>query len=294
MQGEQQLFDSNLRNRQSKREQLDLQVAQLRQEIGGLDFQRTALDDELTLVRTERARMGSLSEKGLIETTRLNTTDREIARMMGSQGEIAASIARAQARISEIELQILSIDDVAYTEAQRELRAAEARIAELRDRLAEVEDRLARTDIRAPVAGTINELSVTTLGGVITPAERLLTIVPADADLKIEFRVATNDIDQINLGQPAKLRFSAFNQRTTPEIDGVVSAISAAATSDPQTGQSFYLAEADVTGDLSVLGPRGLVPGMPVEVFVQTHEQIAIAYFAKPFTDQITRAFREE
>ena len=263
MRGEQQLFDSNLRNRQSKHEQLDLQVAQLRQEIGGLDFQRTALDDELSLVRTERARMGSLSEKGLIETTRLNTTDREIARMMGSQGEIAASIARSQARISEIELQILSIDDVAYTEAQRELRAAEARIAELRDRLAEVEDRLARTDIRAPVAGTINELSVTTLGGVITPAERLLTIVPADADLKIEFRVATNDIDQINLGQPAKLRFSAFNQRTTPEIDGVVSAISAAATSDPETGQSFYLAEADVTGDLSVLGPAASSPECP-------------------------------
>jgi HlyD family secretion protein len=292
--GEQQLFDSNLRNRQSQREQLDLQVAQLREEIGGLQFQRTALDDELELVRAERARMGSLSEKGLIETTKLNTTDREIARMMGNQGEIAASIARSEARISEIELQILSINDIAYTEAQRELRTVEARIAELQDRLAEVVNRLSRTEIRSPVDGTINELSVTTLGGVITPAERLLTIVPKDAELKIEFRVATNDIDQIDVGQPAKLRFTAFNQRTTPEIDGTVSRVSAAATSDPETGQSFYLAQAEMTGDLSALGGRALVPGMPVEVFVQTQEQIAIAYFAKPFTDQIMRAFREE
>lgn len=292
--GEEQLFSSNLRNRQSQREQLDLQVAQLREEIGGLELQGAAVAEELTLVREERTRMGSLADKGLIETTRINSTDREIARMSGSQGEITAGIARAEARISEIELQILSIDDVAYTEAQRELRTIEARIAELDDRLHEVEERLARTEIRSPVAGTVNELSVTTLGGVITPAERLLTIVPKDADLKIEFRVATKDIDQIHVGQAAKLRFSAFNQRTTPEVEAIVSRVSAAATSDPQTGQSFYLAEADMTGDLSVLGERTLVPGMPVEVFVQTAEQIAIAYFAKPFTDQITRAFREE
>lgn len=238
--------------------------------------------------------MDTLAQKGLIETTRINSTDREIARMMGSQGEIVASIARSQARVSEIRLQILSIDDVAYTEAQRELRTVEARLAELRSRLGEVDDRLARTEIRSPVSGTINELTVTTLGGVITPAERLLTIVPEDADLKIEFRVAISDIDQIEVGQPTKLRFSAFNQRITPEIEGVVSRVSAAATSDPDTGQSYYLAEAEVVGDLAVLGNRGLVPGMPVEVFVQTEAQLAIAYFAKPFTDQIVRAFREE
>src|SRR5690606_30607957 len=195
---------------------------------------------------------------------------------------------------SEIRLQILAIDDMAYTEAQRELRTVESNLAELGDRLREIDSRLARTLIRAPVSGTVNELSVTTLGGVITPAERLLTIVPEGADLKIEFRIAINDIDQIRSGQDVRLRFTAFDQRTTPEIPAVVSRISAAATSDPQSGQSYYLAEAAVTGDLSVLGDRGLVPGMPVEVFVQTQEQVAIAYFVKPFTDQIARAFREQ
>ncbi|MBO9589174.1 MAG: HlyD family type I secretion periplasmic adaptor subunit [Devosia sp.] len=292
--GEQQLFESTTRNRESQREQLQLQVSQLEEEIGGLQFQATALADELTLAREERDRMGSLSEKGLIETTRLNVADRELARMLGSQGELTASIARSNARISEIKLQILAIDDVAYTEAQRELRAVTANIAELNDRLVAVEDRLERTLIRAPVSGSVNELAVTTLGGVVGSAERLLTIVPDNADLSIEFRVAINDIDQILPGQEVKLRFSAFDQRTTPEIPAVVSRISAAATSDPQSGQSFYVAEASVTGDLSVLGNRGLIPGMPVEVFVQTQEQVAIAYFVKPFTDQISRAFREQ
>ncbi|WP_449394708.1 HlyD family type I secretion periplasmic adaptor subunit [Devosia riboflavina] len=294
LQGEQQLFESTTRNRLSQREQLQLQVSQLEQEIGGLQFQATALADELALAREERDRMGSLSQKGLIETTRLNVADRELARMLGSQGELTASIARSNARISEINLQILAIDDVAYTEAQRELRAVTANIAELNDRLVAVEDRLDRTLIRSPVNGSVNELAVTTLGGVIGSAERLLTIVPDDADLSIEFKVAINDIDQILPGQEVKLRFSAFDQRTTPEIPAVVSRISAAATSDPQSGQSYYTAEASVTGDLSVLGDRGLIPGMPVEVFVQTQEQVAIAYFVKPFTDQISRAFREQ
>jgi HlyD family secretion protein len=292
--GEQQLFESTTRNRESQREQLQLQISQLEQEIGGLQFQATALADELALAREERERMGSLSEKGLIETTRLNVADRELARMLGSQGELTASIARSNARISEINLQILAIDDVAYTDAQRELRTVTANVAELNDRLVAVEDRLDRTLIRAPVSGSVNELAVTTLGGVIGSAERLLTIVPDNADLSIEFHVAVKDIDQILQGQDVKLRFSAFDQRTTPEIPAVVSRISGAATSDPQSGQSYYVAEAKVTGDLSVLGNRGLVPGMPVEVFVQTQEQVAIAYFVKPFTDQIARAFREE
>ncbi|MET0440229.1 MAG: HlyD family type I secretion periplasmic adaptor subunit [Devosia sp.] len=292
--GEQQLFDSTMLNQKSLRSQLELQVAQLREEIAGLDYQDDALKEELTLVREERTRMSELAGKGLIETTRINATDRELARMMGSEGEIAASIARANARISEIELQILAIDQTGGMEALRELRTVDARLAELHDRLTEVDARQARTIIRSPVSGTVNEVAVTTLGGVITPAEKLMTIVPTDADLKIEFRLATNDIDQLRLGQPVKLRFSAFNQRTTPEIAGVVTRISAAATTDPQSGQSYYLAEADPTDDLAQLGPTGLVPGMPVEVFVQTEEQVAIAYFAKPFTDQITRAFREE
>lgn len=292
--GEQKLFESTTRNRRSQREQLQLQVSQLQEEIGGLQFQATALADELKLAREERDRLGALSDKGLIEATRLNAADRELARMLGSQGELTANIARSTARISEINLQILAIDDVAYTEAQRELRTVAANIAELHDRLLEVDDRLRRTLIEAPVSGSVNELAVTTLGGVIGPAERLLTIVPDDADLTIEFRVAINDIDQILPGQEVELRFSAFDQRTTPEIPAVVSRVSAAATTDPQTGQSYYTAEAQVTGDLSVLGVRGLVPGMPVEVFVQTQEQVAIAYFLKPFTDQISRAFREE
>lgn len=294
LQGEQQLFDSTRRNRNSQREQLLLQVAQLEQEIGGLHSQADALADELALATEERGRLDSLSAQALIEQTRINAADRELARMLGSQGALTASIARSNARISEVRLQILAIDDLASTESQRELRSVSANVAEVSDRLAEVTERLGRTLIRAPVSGTVNELAVSTLGGVVSPAERLLTIVPEDADLRIEFKIAVNDIDQILLGQEVRLRFSAFDQRTTPEIPALVSRVSAAALTDQQSGSSYYIAEAEVIGDIDQLGERGLIPGMPVEVFVTTQEQPAIAYFVKPFTDQVARAFREE
>jgi HlyD family secretion protein len=230
----------------------------------------------------------------LIEGSKAYAIDRERIRMMGELGAVEANTARAEGRISEIELQILAVEDAARTEAQRELRSLEASISELDERRRAIADRLANMEIRSPIAGVINELNVTTVGGVITPAEALVTVVPDDADLKVEFRMRTMDVDQIGVGQPVKLRLSAFNQRTTPEIDGIVAHVSAASQRDTATGETFYLGEVEITGDLAALGGMKLVPGMPVEVFVQTEEMTAISYLAKPFTDQMARAFREE
>lgn len=292
--GERQLFEGNVRDHRSQKEQLSLQGMQLQEEVNGLSFQKTAVLAELDLTLSDRERLQTLAAGQLIEATRLTEVDREVARLRGKQGEIEAALARAQSRISEVEVQMLALDSTKRTEAQRELRGVEAQTAELRERLFAVDDRLARTRIVAPVSGTVNEFNVSTLGGVISPAEKLATIVPEEAELMIEFRVAVNDIDQIEVGHPAKLRFSAFNQRTTPELPGRVTRVSAAAQYDNQTGENYYLAQVAVDQATNRLGERTLVPGMPVEVFIETTEQSAIAYFLQPFTDQINRAFREQ
>jgi HlyD family secretion protein len=216
-----------------------------------------------------------------------------LARLVGELGSVEANAARARGRISEIELQIMAIDETARNDAQRELRTLEARLAELNERRIAAEDKLRQTAIRSPISGTVNQLNVTTLGGVVTPAEPIATIVPDNALLTVEFRVRPTDVDQIGVGQPAKLKLTAFNQRTTPEVDGVVTKVSAAAQQDSATGESFYMAEVSLK-DQSQLGELTLVPGMPVEAFVQTDEMTAIAYLLRPFTDQIARAFREE
>lgn len=289
---ETQLFDSNLAFRTTQLEQMELQLSQLQQEIVGLEAQQAATASEFELASTERERLDELASEQLVEVSRLTAAERDTARLEGQMGEVGAAIARAKSRISELQLRIMGMDSDRRTVAQRELRTVDAQLSELRERLNAATARLARVEILSPASGVVNELNVSTLGGVISPAERLLTIVPDDADLSIEFRVAVTDIDQVTLGKEATLRFSAFNQRVTPEAEGKVTRVAAAAQVDPATGQSYYNAEVEVTDE--AIDVTQLVPGMPVEVFVQTEEQSAIAYFMKPFTDQVSRAFRED
>ena len=293
--GEMRLFEGNRLHRESQKEQLRFEIAQLGEEIKGLQAQQVAKNDELKLVEGEYSKVKALADKRLIEGSRVYVTDRELARLAGELGEINASIARARARTSSTNLQIIAIDDNARTEAQRELSAVATKISELTDRRVAVEDRLSRTDIRAPLSGVVNELSVHTLGGVITPAETLATIVPAYANLKVEAKLSPVDIDQVFVGQKVKLRFSAFNQRTTPELKGEIAYVSAATTVDPATKQPHYLADVQIAPEeLDKLGKQGLKPGMPVEVFVATDERTAMSYLTKPILDQFSKTFREQ
>jgi len=285
--GERRLFEGNLLARNSQRQQLLLGVDQIGDELAGLEAQRESKSVEMELVRVEQARIEELSRKGLSEVARLFTVNREVAQILGQQGEIDAEMARARTRINEINLQIIAIDETARTEAQRELSLVETRLSEL-------QDRLGRMDIRAPIAGIVNELTIHTIGGVVSPAEVLVTIVPAEAKLRIEARIPPVSIDQVSVGQPARLRFSAFNQRTTPELVGEVVHVSAATTQDMATGERYYLARVRVSEEeLAKLDDQALLPGMPVEVYVTTEERTALSYLAKPITDQFSRALRE-
>ena len=293
--GEMRLFEGNRAHRESQKEQLRAEIVQLEQEVKGLQFQQIAKVRELDLVRAEHGKLKGLADKGLIEGSRMYGINRDVAKLTGEVGEVDAGIARARARMSSINLQIISIDENARTEAQRELSAVVTKISELNDRRVALEDRLSRTDIRAPMSGVVNELSVHTIGGVITPAETLATIVPEKATLKIEAKLSPVDVDQVFVGQAAKLRFSAFNQRTTPELKGEIAYVSAAATRDPATNTTHYLADVKLNpGEFEKLAGQPLKPGMPVEVFVATQDRTAISYLAKPFTDQFAKAFREE
>lgn len=292
--GEERLFAGQLANRESQKQQLELGIVQIEDEVVGLQSQRLAKLDEIDLVAVEYAKIKDLIDRQLTESSRLYTVDREQVRLRGELGEITASIARAQSRSGEIRLQILSIDATARTEAQRELGLVEARLAELGERSAAIQDRLSRTDIRAPIAGTVNELNIHTLGGVISPAEVLVTLVPIDSKLKVEIRLAPVNIDRVSVDLPARLRFPSFNQRTTPELNGTVSYVSPATTRDPNTGEHYYLGYVEIpAAEVARLDGEDLLPGMPVEVYVQTDERTVFSYLAKPVMDQFNRAFRE-
>jgi HlyD family secretion protein len=292
--GERRLMEETQVARETQMRALALQAEQLRFDSEGMTLRRAALVEELALVDEAKARFEKLLAGGAVEKTRLDEILRDMTRMRGEMGQIDANLARNETRQSEITLERERLAAKSQADAHRELRLLEPQITDLRQQLATYQEKRVRMELRAPVAGVVNEVNVATVGEVIAPGKTLVSIVPSTEDLVIEFRIQTTDIDAIQPGQAARLRFSAFNMRVTPEIDAVVETIAAAAVTDPATGMSYYTARAKPTGDMSALGERGLVPGMPVEVFVPTAERVAISYLVQPVLDQMQRAMREE
>lgn len=293
--GETRLFQETRRTRDKQKEQIGLRKLQLGDEVKGMSLQRDARKTELSFISKELEQVRSLQLKQLTPISRVYAMEREAARLTGELGNIVAQIARAHGQINELDLQLLTIDQNARTEAQRELRTVEARISELLERRAAAIDRLARVELKAPRSGIVHELAVHTVGGVLSSAEPAMLIVPEDEQLTIEARIAPHDRDQVAIGQKARLRFSAFNQRTTPEFMGSIVLVAADITKDPKTGQAYYSARVElVAADKSKVGALKIVPGMPVEAFISTGERTALSYLMKPLTDQFARAFKEE
>jgi HlyD family secretion protein len=235
-----------------------------------------------------------LWSKNLIQLTRLTALEREQARLKGERGQLTAAAAQIKGKIAETELQIIQVDQDLSSDVAKELREIEAKIGEFVERKVAAEDQLKRIDIRAPQDGTVFQLAVHTVGGVVAAGDTIMLIVPNADNLIVEAKVNPQDIDQLQLGQKAMLRFSAFNQRTTPQIAGSVSRVSADTTTDQRTGQSYYLVRVAMPPDeVARLGEVKLLPGMPVEAFIQTGDRTVMSYLAKPLHDQIVKAFRE-
>jgi HlyD family secretion protein len=196
--------------------------------------------------------------------------------------------------VTETELQILQLDQDLRSEVAKDLADIRGKTSEYEEKKISADDQLKRIDIRSPQDGVVHQMSVHTIGGLVTPSEPVMLIVPEAEALTVEVKVQPQDIDHVRLGQAAVLRFSAFNQRTTPEINGVVTRVSADVTQDPKTGASYYTARVGLPeGELGRLAGLKLVPGMPVESFIRTGERTVLSYLVKPLHDQVMKAFRE-
>jgi HlyD family secretion protein len=293
MTGERNLFEFRKSARAGQKAQLRERIAQLKEEIQGLTGQVAAKKRETELIGQELEGVRDLWRKNLVQIQRVTALERDAARLEGERGQLIASTAQAKGKISEIELQILQIDQDLRSEVAKDLREVQGKIAELVERKVAAEDQLKRIDIRAPQNGMVHQSTVHTVGGVITPGEAIMLIVPEADALTVEAKLAPQDIDQVRVGQTAALRFSAFSQRTTPELDGVVSRVSADLTTDQRTGAAYYVVRITLSdSEIARLEGLRLVPGMPVEAFIRTGERTVLSYVMKPFTDQITRSFR--
>ena len=292
--GERKLFDLRQSARIGQKSQLRERIAQLREEIGGIAAQIKAKAQEIVLIQRELTGARDLWEKNLMPITKLTQLEREATRLEGERAQLTATSAQSKGKISELELQIIQVDRDLASEVGKELREVDAKIGEFVERRVAAEDQLKRIDIRAPQDGVVHQSVVHTVGGVINAGEQLMLIVPSADNLIVEAKFAPQDIDQVKVGQHAVLRFTSFNQRTTPELNGVVTRVSADTTVDQRTSASYYTLRISLTREeISRLGEVTLVPGMPVESFVQTGDRKVISYLMKPLSDQVMRAFRE-
>jgi HlyD family secretion protein len=293
--GESKLFQTRRNSREGMKSQLNERVAQSQEEIGGLIAQVESKDKQIDWIKQELLGVRELWEKKLVQFTRVTTLEREQARLDGERGQLVAATAQSKGKISEIKIQILQIDQDMRTEVGKDLAEVRGKMAELVEKKVAAEDQLKRIDIRAPQDGMVHQLDIHTVGGVVQAGTPLMLIVPVADKLIVEAKVQPQDIDQLRVGQPAVLRFSAFSSRTTPELNGEVSVVSADVTQDQKSGANYYTIRIAVSPqEIARLEGLKLVPGMPVEAFVQTTVRTVVSFFVRPLQDQIARAFREK
>lgn len=293
--GQERLFFARGDSVARETEQLEKRRGQIQSQIGGIEAQKTSLGEQLNLIEEELRNQQTLLDRGLAQATTVLNLRRNAASLEGRLGELIANEAQAEGRITETDIEVIKLSTRRREEAITRLRDLQYRELELAEQRRSLQESLIRLDITAPVSGIVYGLQVQTLRAVIRPADVVLYLVPQDRPLVIAARIEPIHIDQVFVGQDVVLRFSAFDQRQTPELFGKVAKMSADAFEDQATGQTFYRAEMVLNaGELRRL-PKGtvLIPGMPVETYIRTRDRSPMAYLIKPLADYFIKAFRE-
>ena len=293
--GQERLMTARIESTEKEIDQLNKRRSQIANQIEGIEAQQVSLDQQLSLISKELTDQQRLLDQGLAQAARVLSLQREEARLSGTMGDLEAQKAQAGGRMTEIDIEILKLGTARREDAITRLRDLQYRELELREQRLALIERLARMDIQAPVSGVVYGLQVFALRSVIRPADPVLFIVPQDRPLIINARIEPIHIDKLSIGQEVNLRFSALDQRTTPELIGQVVQISADAFEDERAQASFYRAEIALSEGEQDRLPEGtvLIPGMPVEAFIRTEDRTPLAYLTKPLTDYFTKAFRE-
>lgn len=274
------------------------QINQLQAKLQGLAAQRTSRDHLADSYQRELVDYRTLLEEGYADRLRVRELERSVVQTEGQRGALVSEQAATDQQISETRIKLLQIQNEFQREVARELSQVQTELFDQQAKLQALEDAVARTIIRAPEAGTVLDLSVHTIGAVLRPGGKLLDLVPQNEKLLVQAQLSPRDIDQVRVGQLAEVRFSAFKQRETARIDGKLVALSADRLIDETSGGKvpYYLARVEITPQgLKELarGKLALLPGMPVEVLVQTGERTALSYLLAPLRDSLARGFTE-
>ena len=292
--GQRELFRSRAEARRMRIASSDGEIAQLKEQIRGLDAQYQSSTAQLASVQEELAGLRRLFKEGFGWESRIRAFDREAQKLQGEAVKAAADKAGAQAHIGQIRAEIAKAEEEFLEKTGEQRQEVLRQLYEAEQQLQSASDNLKRLDIVAPNAGRVLNLKKHATSGVVGPGEALMDIVPLNERLIADARIAPQDIEQLQVGQFAEVLFPTLNKRQTPVLTGEVEVVSADRLVDPATNQPYYLARVKITEtSRAKLGTVALLPGIPVEVHVQTGARSALSYLLKPLTDSIKRGMTE-
>lgn len=291
---ETRLFRLRREARQGQQAQFVERINQANQQIAGLQAQVAASHKQAALIEPEREGVRELYRKNLVTVARMNQLERTAVELEGGTASLRAQIAQIRAQIAELRQSSIQLGQDARSQAATELAEVATKLGDQEVRYAAAGDTFDRAVLRAPSDGVVSDLAYGTIGGVVPAAQTIVSIVPDTDSMVVEAKISPTDIDNLHVGQAATLRFTAFNQQTTPQLEATLRRVAAERTTDERTGTSFYKVELAIApGELRRLNSLKLVPGMPVDAFVQTGDRSLLSYITKPLRDQFNRAFRE-
>jgi len=295
MHGQSALFDARRTSLENQQQQLHEQTVQMGRQIDGVNAQITASKTQLELLGEELKNAQVLLDKGLAQASRVLALRREAARIAGQIGNLTATLGRLKAAINEINIKLVQLETGRREKSIQSLRDIEFRSLDLSGQRTSILQTLSHLDVRAPMAGTVYGNKVFALQSVIQAAQPMMYIIPKNQPLVVQARISTKHVDQVFVGQDATLNFATFSQRTTPRIFATVTKLSADVFTDKATGANYYQVELKPKpGEMAKLGDAKLLPGMPVEAFLETGERSTFSYLVKPVTDYFHKAFREK
>jgi len=294
--GQEKLFNARRVAASGQVDQLQQRIAQFKDQISGLNSLISSKENQAMKIREEAEAKRTLVDKGWLAKPVILTLEREELRLKGDVANHQSEIARLNNSINETDVQILQLRRERQAEVLTELRQVETEVSDFREQLTTASDQLRRIDVIAPVTGKVHNMTVTTIGGVVAPGQEIMQIIPSADRLIIEAQVDPADIDQIYPGQKTTVRLSAFNMRTTPEMNGLVIQSSADRIIDQVTGMPYYSVKVEIPPEELARLPESLtlLPGMPAESFMQTDSRSVLSYVLKPATDAMNHTFREE
>ena len=290
-----ELLKARRLTRDQQIDQLKERRTQVNKQIEGLNSRIDGLRKQAVLIEGDLKGQRLLLTKGLTQRARVTALERDLAEAAGNEEEARASIAESKARIAEIGLALINVSSQMREDAIKELNDTDARAAELQERRNTILETLSRIEVKAPMSGKVFNTQIHAVRQVVRAAEPIMEIVPVNVKLVISVQVPPSQIDQVHVGQKAVIRFETFDRRHTPDLQATVRRVAADIITNERTGQSFYTVSIAINpGEEKFLGPQAeIIPGMPVEAFIQTTERTPFDYLVRPLTSYFGRSMLE-